>query len=134
MNLNELEIFEDDFDLFVALEDNQKIEFLFDAIHNGVEAAALKQMENLTEKYVTSKPLVSSEDYQLGVHRLCITSYPDTLHINSTSLKAIRTFINKLFNDGVLLMRMPGKKTEFDIYRFFRKYKVIGKGHPISSN
>ena len=33
MKLNELEIFEDDFDLFVALDDTEKIEFLFEIMY-----------------------------------------------------------------------------------------------------
>jgi hypothetical protein len=134
MKLNDLEILEDDFDLFVALDDKEKIEFLFDATQNGVEAAVLKQVTNLSDKYVTKVPIVATEDYQVGGHRLCITSFPDKLHINSSSLKAIRSFVDKLFNDGVLLLRIPTKKSEFDIYRYFRAYKVIGKVGPFCSN
>ena len=137
MQLNELEILEDEFDLFVALDDSDKIEFLFDALTMGVEATAVKHVINLSEKYkpaAKSKPIIQTEDYQVGSHRLCVTSFPDKIHLNSTSLIAIRRFVDKLFNDGVLLMRIPEKKSEFDLYRFFRAYKVIGRGEPFSSN
>tara|TARA_Y100000593_G_scaffold84952_1_gene161247 strand:- start:3652 stop:4056 length:405 start_codon:yes stop_codon:yes gene_type:complete len=134
MKLNELEILEDDFDLFVALDDHEKIEFLFDATQKGVEAAVLKQVTNLSERYVKSVPVVATEDYQVGTQRLCITSFPDKIHINSTSLKAIRSVVDKFFNDGILLMRIPTKKSEFDLYRYFRAYKVIGKVGPFCSN
>ena len=60
MQLNELEILEDDFDLFVALDDSDKIEFLFDATTMGVEAAAVKQVMNLSEKY---KPKVKPSNF-----------------------------------------------------------------------
>ena len=56
------------------------------------------------------------------------------IYLNSNSLKAIRQFVNKLFNDGILLWPIDKKKTEFDIYRFFKAYKIIGKGEPFSSN
>jgi len=136
MQLNELEILEDDFDLFVALDDSDKIEFLFDATTIGVEAAAVKQVMNLSEKYKpkTKMPIVQTEDYQVGSHRLCITSFPNKIHINSSSLKAIRKLVNKLFNDGVLLLRIPEKKSDFDIYRYFRAYNVIGRVGPFSNN
>ena len=136
MKLNELEILEDDFDLFVALDDSDKIEFLFDATTIGVEAAAVKQVMNLSERYKpkTKMPIVQTEDYQVGSHRLCITSFPNKIHINSSSLKAIRKFVDKLFNDGVLLLRIPEKKSRFDIYRYFRAYNVIGRVGPFSNN
>ena len=136
MQLNELEILEDDFDLFVALDDSDKIEFLFDATTIGVEAAAVKQVMNLSERYKpkTKMPIVQTEDYQVGSHRLCITSFPNKIHINSSSLKAIRKFVDKLFNDGVLLLRIPEKKSRFDIYRYFRAYNVIGRVGPFSNN
>ena len=136
MQLNELEILEDDFDLFVALDDSDKIEFLFDASTMGVEAAAVKQVMNLSEKYKPKMklPIVQTEDYQVGSHRLCITSFPNKIHINSSSLKAIRKLVNKLFNDGVLLLRIPEKKSNFDIYRYFRAYNVIGRVGPFSNN
>ena len=44
MKLNELEIYEDDFDLFVALDARDKIEFLFDAMQVGLEEASIKQI------------------------------------------------------------------------------------------
>jgi len=134
MRLDELEIFEDDFDLFVALDDTEKIEFLFDATQNGVEAAVLKQVTNLSDRYQSKIPLVASEDYIVGTHRLCITTFPDKVHINSSSLKAIKRLVAKLFNDGVLLFRTNTKKSDFDIYRYFRSYKVIGRVGPFCNN
>ena len=135
MNLEDLEIQEKEFDLFIALDDSEKIEFLFDAINDGVESACVKQITKLTKKYVPKSPRISTEDYQVGIYRLCVTTVQDELYLNSNSLKAIRKFVSKLFNDGLLLMRLHDKKkTEFDFYRYFRAYKIIGSGGPISSN
>ena len=71
----------------------------------------------------------------MTISTLCVTSFQDKeIYLNSNSLRAIRQFVNKLFNDGVLLWPLDKKKTEFDIYRFFKAYKIIGKGDPFSSN
>ena len=134
MKLNELEIYEDDFDLFVALDDSDKIEFLFDATQMGMEAAVIKQVARLTEKYQMKEPIVQVTDYEVGPYRISVTEYPNKLHINSNSLRAIRRFVEKLWNDGMLLRRVKEKKTEFDIYKYLRVYDVIGKVPPICSN
>ena len=135
MRLGELEILEDDFDLFVALDDSDKIEFLFDATEHGTEVAVVKHVSKLAEKYLPQRPFITSEDFSVGPYRLCVTSFQNKeLYLNSNSLRAIRQFVNKLFNDGVLLWPIDKKKTEFDIYRFFKAYKIIGKGEPFSSN
>jgi len=134
MKLNELEILEDDFDLFVALDDSDKIEFLFDATQIGTEAAIIKQVTRLSEKWLPMPPAVQVTDYEVGPYRLSVTEFPDKLHINSNSLRAIKRFVEKLWNDGVLLRKVNEKKTEFDIYKYLRVYDVIGKVPPICSN
>jgi|TARA_R100000084_G_C4611952_1_gene128582 hypothetical protein len=135
MKLDELEILEDDFDLFVALDDTDKIEFLFDATEHGTEVAVVKHVAKLADKYMPPKPIISSEDFSVGPYRLCITTFQNSeIYLNSNSLKAIRQFVNKLFNDGVLLWPIDKKKTEFDIYRFFKAYKIIGRTDPFCSN
>ena len=39
-----------DFDLFVALDDTDKIEFLFDATEHGTEVAVVKHVNKLADK------------------------------------------------------------------------------------
>ena len=135
MKINELEIWEDDFDLFVALDDTDKIEFLFDATEHGTEVAVVKHVAKLADKYMPKRPMISSEDFAVGPYRLCVTTFQDSeIYLNSNSLRAIRQFIRKLFNDGVLLWPIDKKKTEFDIYRFFKAYKIIGKVGPFCEN
>ena len=135
MQLNELEILEDEFDLFVALDDSDKIEFLFDATEHGTEAAVVKHVSKLADKYMPKQPMVSTEDFIVGSTRLCVTTFRDSeIHLNSNSLKAIRRFVAKVFNDGVLLWPLDKKKSEFDIYRFFKAYKIIGRVGPFCEN
>ncbi len=135
MKLDELEIFEDDFDLFVALDDIDKVEFLSDAIEYGTEVAVVKHVTKLADKYMPKTPLVASEDFTVGPYRLCVTTFKDSeIHLNSNSLKAIRYFVKKIMNDGVILWPSDKKKSEFDIYRFFKAYKIVGKVGPFCEN
>jgi len=135
MKINELEILEDDFDLFVALDDVDKIEFLFDATEHGTEVAVVKHVSKLADQYMPKQPLIQSEDFQVGYFRLSVTTFKDSeIHLNSNSLKAIRQFVKKIINDGVLLWRLDKKKSEFDIYRYFRAYKIVGKAGPFCEN
>ena len=135
MRLNELDIREDDFDLFVALDDKDKVEFLFDATQIGLESSILKQVDKLTRGIpVPPIKFIQTEDYQVGRHKLTVTLLPYEVQLNSDSLRAIKKFIAKLFNDGLLLSRIDKKKSEFDLYKYFRAYKIIGKVTPFCPN
>ena len=135
MTLSELNIDEDAFDIFVTFNAREKIEFLSDALEFGTQAAILKQMEKITEDIVADhKPLsiVSSQDFLSDGYRLCVTTFKEEVQLNSDSRKTIRNFVTKLFYDGVILSPLQKKKTEMDMYRFFKAYKVIGRANPIS--
>jgi hypothetical protein len=135
MKLQELKIKEDDFDVFVELSPRAKIEFLSDAITGGVEASICKQIDRLgTQMMKQTEPVIATDDFHVGKFRLSVTMIQNEVHLNSNSLKAIRKFTAKLWNDGFLLSRLDFKKTELEIYRYYRVYKIIGKGHPFSSN
>ena len=136
MNLNELEILEDDFDVFVELNDSSKIEFLFDAIEKGVETSILKQVAKLDSMRdeIPIKQKVQTEDLEFGRYRLSVTLTNNQVHLNSNSLKAIRQFTNKMINDGLLLWPLKVKKSVFDMYKYFKAYKIIARLGPLSNN
>jgi len=136
MNLNELEILEDEFDLFVALDDKQKIEFLFDALEEGMEASVLKQVEKLASVVPRKENIIHVEDLEVGPGiRLAITFTKNEVHLNCAKLRPINRFVTKLFNDGLLLQRLKDtKKGVFDHYRYFKAYKIIARFQPLSSN
>jgi len=137
MEIDKLHINEGDFDLFVELEPRQKLEFLWDAQYVGLEASILKQIEKLDEKKLSfeSIPKTVVTDFEVGHTRLCVTVYNDMMYLNSNSLKAIKQFISKLWLDGHVLWRVKNaKKTIYDIYKYLKVYKVIGKGSPFSEN
>jgi spore cortex formation protein SpoVR/YcgB (stage V sporulation) len=133
--LKDLEIMEGDWDLFTALEPKEQVEFLFDATQIGTEASAMKQLDQMA-KYLNLNvpPIVETRDINVGVSKLCITILKDEIHLNSNNLRAIRRFVSKLWNDGMLLSKLNIKKTEFDILKYFKAYKIIGRGYPISPN
>ena len=134
MNLQELEILENDFDLFVALNDSSKIEFLFDAAEIGTEASSLKQVSKLMEPIRERSPIVQTEDFQVGKYRLCVTTTKTELQLNSNSLRVINKYLSKLVNDGLILQRIKMKKTKYDLYKYLRVYKIIGFGGPFSNS
>ena len=134
MNLQDLEILEDDFDLFVALNNTEKIEFLFDAVEQGIEASVNKQVSKLTSTIPSHKEIARVEDYQIEGTRLALTILKNEIHFNSDKLRAIRKFVNKMINDGLLLWPIKRKKSVFDMYRYFKAYKLIGRVGPVSSN
>ena len=125
---------EDDFDLFVALDDKEKIEFLFDAVEEGLEASIIKQVDRLEHKYIRKQPIIQTDDFQVGNARICITLTKNRVYLNSNSLKAIRNFVCKMVNDGLMLWPSNEKKTDYDLYRYFKSYQIIARGTPLSSN
>ena len=42
------------------------------------------------------------------------------------------TQISKSISSGIILSPLNKKKTEMDIYRHFKAYKVVGRAEPIS--
>jgi hypothetical protein len=134
MSFNEIEILEDEFDLFVALDDQEKIEFLFDAVEDGVEDAVVKQVDRLEHKFVRKQPIVQTDDFEVGNSRICITLTKNRVYLNSNSLRTLRNFVNKMFNDGLMLWPSNEKKTKYDLYRYFKSYQIIARGTPLSSN
>ncbi len=77
-------------------------------------------------------PIVSSQDFESGGYRLCVTTLKEEVQLNSDSLKSIRTFVLKLVMDGIILSPLDTKKSEMDMYRHFKAYKVLGRCSPIS--
>ncbi len=133
--LGELKIEEDVFDIFITFNAREKIEFLSDALEFGIEAAILKQISKLPDDIKeTELPIISSQDFVSGTHRLCVTTLDNEIQLNSDSLKTIRNFALKLITDGLLITPIDKKKSCYDMYRYFRAYKVISHTSPLSLN
>jgi len=134
-NLTELEILDDEYDLFCMLADDEKIEFLFDALTIGVSDSMLKQLYKPKPDGLSVKSS-STEDISVGPNRLCIYVFDDILTLNSDSLRVIRAFVRKFFRDGFILVRTNEirKEKDFDIYKYFKAYNIYKTGNPICEN
>ena len=134
MTLSELNMNEDAFDIFVTFNASEKIEFLSDAMEFGIEPAILKQIEKISDDIVQreSIPIVSSQDFISDGYRICVTTLETEIQLNSDSRRTLSNFTRKLFMDGIILSPLNKKKTEMDIYRYFKAYKVVGRAEPIS--
>jgi hypothetical protein len=77
---------------------------------------------------------IKAQDIEVGMYRLAILSTKDEIHLNSDSIRVIRAFTRKLWNDGYILRKLDKKKSDFDFYKFYKAYKVIGKEMPFSNN
>jgi hypothetical protein len=123
----------------MKLSITDKIEFVYDLLKNDVAYAVDKHL-NIKEEFIDEvntsdiEPLIISavkiDDQILG-----ISIHGDELYLNSDSLKLIRRYVNKMCFDGMVLSRLRNKKKSvYDPLRFFRAYKIIGHGIPISMN
>lgn len=136
MNLKNIHINEDTFDLFVSLDPSDKIEFLYDALVNSVDHSYNKQLEQLHARFESARfVVVRTQDLMVGPYRLCVSNYGDVITFNSDSIRVIRHFVKKMTHDGTILSSLSYvKKTEIDMYKYFKAYKIVGTTQPICEN
>jgi hypothetical protein len=136
MALQNIKISEDDFDLFIGLDPTDKIEYLYDILTVGKEAANSKQIEQLHTRLEHARIVqVKIQDLMVGPYRLCISNYDDIITFNSDSIRVIRHFIKKMNHDGTILATVPYiKKSEFDFYKYFKAYRILGVNQPLCEN
>jgi len=136
MKFNELEIIEEDFDLFILLDEPNKIEYLYDTVKLGPRGAMLKQIAKL-EEYRDESPigLANVQGVLVGGHRLCITTYDDIITFNSENLSIINKCVYNIWLDGHIITREHDiKKTSLDIYKYFKAFSIIRLSMPICEN
>jgi len=94
----------------------------------------LKQVGKISDNIQPEKQslLVSSQDFMSGDYRICVTTLENEVQLNSDSRKTIRNFVLKLFADGLILTPLDKKKTEMDMYRYFKAFEVHGRTSPFS--
>lgn len=134
MMFSELNIKEDEFDIFVTFNASEKIEFLSDALEYGTEIAMLNQVCDTSEEEPPIEVITSSQDFMHKNSRICVTTLKGELQLNSDSLGSIRSFIKKLISDGLVITAINKKKSDMDMYHYFRAFKVHGHVAPISLN
>ena len=140
MEISKIHIDKDDYNFFSTLEDKEKIEFLHDVQHVGLNLSIIKRIEQDQDDVKNSLNDLF-QDTMLDEHvssagRLVITTMNNYLHLNSNSLKLIRSFVHKLFDDGHIISRHKNAKKlpGIDYLRFYRCYEIIGSGDPFCPN
>lgn len=143
MNLNDLHINRDDYEFFKELNAVEKIEFLWECQYMDGEYSLVGHLDEEEDDEFNEEAAAHldddipvQEDYYdtTNGHRLTLFILNNHLYINCTSLKLLRSYVNKLvFNDGIILSQVKNaRKTEYDLFKYFKCYRIIGKGMPIS--
>jgi hypothetical protein len=134
MQINEMIIKADEYDLFHILTGAEKLEFMLNAMELGPEESMFNQISK--SDVLRPDPMYQQEDLQVGAHRILISAYDDIMVLNSDSLKVLRAFKQKIFRDGHLLISNTEvvKDRDIDIYRYFKAFNVIKLGMPICEN
>jgi len=134
MQINEMIIKADEYDLFHILTGAEKLEFMLNAMELGPEESMYNQISK--SDVLRPDPMYQQEDLQVGAHRILISAYDDIMVLNSDSLKVLRAFKQKIFRDGHLLISNTEvvKDRDIDIYRYFKAFNVIKLGMPICEN
>ena len=134
MQINEMIIKADEYDLFHILSGSEKLEFMLNAMELGPEESMFNQISK--SDVLRPDPMYQQEDLQVGAHRILISAYDDIIVLNSDSLKVLRAFKQKIFRDGHLLISNTEvvKDRDIDIYRYFKAFNVIKLGMPICEN
>ena len=134
---SDLQITDEEFDLFWVLSSPEKIEFMFEALEIGVsDAMANILTKSLSKQDRVTDSIKSSEDLAIGPYRLNISIFDGMITFNSDSLRVIRSFVRKFYRDGHILLsdRTLKKDPDMDIYRYFKAYKLLKLGMPICEN
>lgn len=140
MTLKELVINEDDFDVFVALDPAEKIEFLWDAMRLGTEKSVNKQISKLDKRYRNDPEsgtiIMSVQDIQIGPYRLVVMNIDRLMILNSDNLKVIRNFVRSMWLNGYVVRRRRDyrKAKDTDMMKYFMAFQLVGEVHPISEN
>ncbi len=138
MNLKDLNIEEEAFDIFIALDPSQKIQFLADAFEYGIDMAMQTQLKDL-QSGMPGKgiALVQLQVIHVGPHILNVMSVGNIMILNSDNLKIIRKFVRNMWTNGHMMLRRPDirkTKTQEDLFKYFLAYELIGNNNSICDN
>jgi len=137
MNLKDLVIQENEFDIFIALDPSQKIQFVWDAWQDGIEHAVERQLHDLNSgNKGRGIALVQLQVLRVGNQTLNVMTVGNIVILNCNNLRVIRRFIRNMWNNGTVLLRRPDiRKTKAqDMSKYFLAYEIISHGQIICDN
>ncbi len=142
MEIDNIHIAEEDFDIFLNLTSKDKIEFVSDTVSHGVDAAISKIIQidtSIPEKKNTQtvNDLFQDTVYEELIHdkhRMNVLIVNNSIHMNSSSLSWIRRMVLKLFMDGHIITRnkFAKKIPGIDRFKYYRCYDIQGSVPPFS--
>ena len=137
MNLKDLNIEEEAFDIFIALDPSQKIQFLADAFDFGIDTAMQTQLQDLhSGQPGRGIALVQLQVIHVGPYVLNVMSVGNIMILNSDNLKIIRKFVRNMWTNGHMMLRRTDiRKTKTqDLFKYFLAYELIGNNNSICDN
>ena len=139
MVIKDLVIQENEFDVFVALNPTEKIEFLWDALHIGSEKSTDKQISKLEQDLQsgnTKQVLMSVQDIHVGTYKLTIMNIERLIVFSSDSLRLIRAFTKHMWYSGYILHRRRDiQKSPHNVMpKYFIAYEMVGEEQPLCEN
>jgi len=130
MKLSDLQLHEDEFDVFIGLPPSLKIAFIED-IHRNGEVEIEKYLQGM---YDQQDLMFQFQEVVVDDEYMSVIQYGDVLRLNASSLKLLKTFVKKLWMDGLILSRIHETKTIWDTRRYLRVYKLLSQVSPICEN
>lgn len=131
MKFRDIQLHEDDFDVFVTLNPSQKLEFIDEIKRNGTVDSYRYASEADNDENVS---VFQYQEVAYGDDFMNIMQYDNILRLNSTSLKMIRKFVHKLWMDGLIMNHIDIKKSKLDVHRYLRVYRLVEQYNPICEN
>lgn len=144
MEICKLHIGAADYDFFTSLDDKEKIEFLSDGYKESLGTSNIENQLKDLQKNRSGLEQKLNDLFQDTLYeelicddtKMRIIILNNYIHMNSNSLKMIRGFVHKLFDDGHILIRNTAAKKlpNVDTMRYYRCYEIIGTGDPFCPN
>ena len=139
MEIDNIHIAEEDFDIFLNLTSKDKIAFVSDTVSHGVDTAMSRivQYDTAIPADKTVNDLFQDtvyEELMHDKHRMNILIVNNSIHMNSSSLSWIRRMVLKLFMDGHIITRnkFAKKIPGIDRFKYYRCYDIQGTVPPFS--
>jgi hypothetical protein len=112
------------------LSTHEKISFV-ESICNGGITDTISQ---ILDDHATDLPLMVQTINFKGLGVIHNVVYYEEMFLYSNSLKAIRLYTRKMFEDGNLLFKVPTKKPNEITERYYYAYKILPNTTPLCLN
>lgn len=132
MQINDLNKYgQDEFNYFRCLSAAEKIAFVDSVCTTGVEETLNHFISLEGDLDLLKEPIMMQTVSFEGVGTTHAVIYEDEMCVYSDSLKAIRFYIKKMFEDGNILVRLNVRKPKEIQERFYIAYEILPNTNPL---